>query len=166
MRDVLLYGTYDWGNAINLAYDKTEQRKIQYENIIEQINNKNKKYLNTDEAKEIIKDLMLYTSVYPLNNLQEELYQKIKNDNEIWSDADWKKTVINNYLWTMPISNRPPQQQTQTTNTPAATQTDQTAQAYQEPKTSFSVQIPWYVYAIGGVMLLLSGIVIFGKKKQ
>jgi hypothetical protein len=166
MRDVLLYGTDNWVNAINLAYDKTEQRKTQYENIIEQINNKNKTYLNTDEAKEIIKDLMLYTSVYPLNNLQEELYKKIKNDNEIWSDADWKKTVINNYLWSMPIGSRTQQQQTQTTNTPAATQTYQTAQAYQEPKTSFSVQIPWYVYALGGGMLLLAGIVIFGKKKQ
>lgn len=166
MRDVLLYGTYDWSKALDIiASDGTEQRKTQYENIIAQINNKNKTYLNTDEAKEIIKDLMIYTSVYPLNNLQEELYQKIKNDNEIWSDADWKKTVINNYLWTQPISYHPPQQQTQTTNTPAPA-ANQTAQAYQEPKTSFSVQIPWYVYAIGGGMLLLAGIVIFGKKKQ
>ena len=163
MRDVLLYGTFDWANAINNITDNTEQRKTQDENIIAQINNKNKTYLNTDEAKEIIKDLMIYTSVYPLNNLQEELYEKIKNDNEIWSDADWKKTVINNYLWTMPIRYSPPQQQTQTTNTPAA---NQNAEAYQELKTSFSVQIPWYVYAIGGGMLLLAGIVIFGKKKQ
>lgn len=48
--------------------------------------------------------------------------------------------------------------------TPQTSEPEQEATA--QPKTSFSVQIPWYVYAIGGGMLLLAGIVIFGKKKQ
>lgn len=56
-----------------------------------------------------------------------------------------------------------------TSTAPSPMLTPQTSEPEKEasaqPQTSFSIQIPWYVYALGGGMLLLAGIVIFGKKK-
>ena len=162
--DVLLYGVQSWADPINQAETAFQEKIKILENIIEQINKKNTSYLNSDEVKTQIETVLFYGETFEVQKLIDKIFEIIKNDTEIWNDAEWKKRVISNYLWSLPIGyNSPIPRQTQTTNTPPAATI--TAQAYQEPKTSFSGQIPWYVYALGAGVLLLGGILLFGKKK-
>lgn len=68
-------------------------------------------------------------------------------------DRSWDITEGDNPVW------RTQAAAAETTQTPITT----TAVAYQN--NTQDVKIPWYVYALGAGVLLLGGILIFGKKK-
>lgn len=163
--DALLYGVQSYADAINRAETATQEKIKTVENIIEQINKKNTSYLNSDEVKTQIEKLLFYGEPFELQKLIDKIFEAIKNDTEIWNDADWKKQVINNYLWSLPIGyNTPIPRQTQTTST-QTTQTPTTTMAVASQNNTQDVKIPWYVYALGAGVLLLGGILLFGKKK-
>lgn len=161
--DVLLYGVQSWADPINRAETAWQEKIKTLENIIEQINKKNTSYLNSDEVKTQIKTVLYYGEPFELQKLIDTIFEAIKNDTEIWNDADWKKQVISNYLWSLPIqgSSVAPQ----TTKTEQEQKNTLPTETISSNSPTSNIQIPWYVYALGAGVLLLGGILLFGKKK-